>query len=159
MSHGTSASLTCIGANSVATSRKSACFRDVSTDFELFVRSHFTDSCETRLPGLVNSFAVLLVGWCCLLADSPQWGTRIKIHSRLYSLSVRTRAVVQAVEFKPRTSRCETPTLDQARSRAVNPDEGFCVRLSHTSHCVLFHQRKVAATAATTTPMGVKPDI
>ena len=49
VSHGTSASLTCIGANSVATSRKSACFRDVSTDFELFVRSHFTDSCETRL--------------------------------------------------------------------------------------------------------------
>ena len=42
-------SLTCIGAKSVATSRKKACFRDVATDFELSVRSHFTDSCETRL--------------------------------------------------------------------------------------------------------------
>ena len=42
-------SLTCIGAKSVAISRKSAGFREDSTDFELGVRGHFTDSCETML--------------------------------------------------------------------------------------------------------------
>ena len=42
-------SLTCIGAKSVAISRKLACFCEDSTDFELRVRGHFTDSSETRL--------------------------------------------------------------------------------------------------------------
>ena len=47
--HGIWVSSTCIGAKSVAISRKLACFRKDSTDFELSVRGPFTDSCETRL--------------------------------------------------------------------------------------------------------------
>jgi hypothetical protein len=47
--HGIGVSLTSIGAKSVAISRKMACFHEGSTDFELSVRGHFTDSCETRL--------------------------------------------------------------------------------------------------------------
>ena len=34
---------------SVAISRKLACFLEDSTDFEISVRGHFMDSCETRL--------------------------------------------------------------------------------------------------------------
>ena len=47
--HGKLLSLTCIGAKSLAIPRILACFREDSTDFELSVRGHFTDSCETKL--------------------------------------------------------------------------------------------------------------
>ena len=64
--HGIWASLTCIGANSVPVSRKLACFREDSTDFELSVRGHFTDSCETKLFKML----VINILWYFSFGDS-----------------------------------------------------------------------------------------
>ena len=52
-------SLTCIGANPWPYHGKLVCFREDSTDFELGVLGHLTDSCEIRLDScLSNMFRV-----------------------------------------------------------------------------------------------------
>ena len=53
--HGMWVSLTCIGENSVGIAPKYQWFCEATTDFELSVRGHFMDSCETRLNFSVSS--------------------------------------------------------------------------------------------------------
>ena len=88
-------SSTCIGAKSVAISRKLACFRENFTAFELSVLGHFTDSTETRLGVKQmcshNIVKTIVKIWGPRFVSAPAWPVLNKNNTRAAMSSTHYR--------------------------------------------------------------------